>query len=650
MSHVQIFGNRNVLKNLTMVDLCDVHGSLSLAGGVNLVMDGASNRVEGFHMTIKGSYPYGYGDCFGKGATWTIKHSKHSGLLVRGESNHVKNCTLIQRSYGHCIFMQAASNPIIEGCYVEGEMRSTDDMLAEAGTGSPADLINFMTVWGYPLPPGYTKSTTEAGIRAYNAGNTYIDGLWYSRGTSNPTIIDNTLVNTRVGVTLTHASGTKYVSGCTAIGTERGYAIGSGIIENCSADVEFGPAFGVDYESDDGVVADIAILPHSGRHYNGSRHFAYILGSDHNLTFRGMEPSPDQTLEINVGGDKRIIGQLAEIENFNADDIIVNNLTGYPLILDDDELPVWTSYQAGYPDPMVSLNTGSVTGRQVRIQLRGTDPLSLAEVQIYGSRVDPAPDIAVATTVSMDAPTVSSNDLAQTHYFRSSATGGGRASRHAQLFNGEIGNKDGEAGDAGEVELTSNNSVTVTLDTSIHTNGYDVTGIRTCFGWDTSGGGRANQGYEVILTGVDGLSETWAGPATWEPNAPIPYYWTTVTLEERAGGLIASGIKAVTFNMTDNANTGGAVVAREIDLFGTPTVAPVDPMPSFVSDGMMVSNGLLVAQVAGALGEAYMVEWAPSLTQPWELLDFVGPLGSTPFILSVPTTNLTGFYRVQWSP
>ncbi len=493
---LQTTGNDNVLLNLTMVDDGTVDDD-PVDGCVNVVMDGRNNRIEGFHMSIKGSYPYGYGDSFGKGGSnVTIPHNKHSAFLIRGESNHAKNCTLIHRSYGHAMFMQAASNPIIEGCYIEGEMRSTDDMLAE--TSGPAYDIDFMTTWGYRLPPGYMKSTGEGGIRAYNAGETLIDGVEYDRGTSNPTIIDNTIVNMRTGVTLTHASGTKYVSGCSTIGCERGYAIGSGIIENCNSDVQYGPAFGVDYESDSGVTADITIIPHVGPHYNGSRHFAYIYGSNHNLTFRGTVFNPEQDLEINVGGDKRIESALYTNIILSANGIVINNLTGYPLILDgaasditgqsagtvtnngtgnsivmktwsvtsnltfygeatqsstsydalaslaidqntsgefgegsvthtanedqpwwridlkrtvdiseiriwnrtdsnsgrlsdydvtvfdQNEQVVWTSYQENNPDPMVSLNTGSVTGQVVMIQLRGSERLSVAEVEILG--------------------------------------------------------------------------------------------------------------------------------------------------------------------------------------------------------------------------------------------------------------------------
>lgn len=332
---LQIIGNHNVLKNLTMVDVGSVDDAPN-DRGTNIVMDGAHNRIEGFHMTIKGSYPYGYGDCFGKGGNTVIKHRKHSALLIRGDHNHIKGCTLIHRSYGHGIFMQAANNPTIEDCYVEGEVRTTDDMLLEEGTGSPADLVDFKTIWGFRLPKGYTKSTGEAGIRAYNAGETIIDGVEHSRGTNDVTILNCRIKEMRVGVTLTHATGKKYVEGCEAIGTERGYAIGSGDIVNCSADVQHGPAFGVDYERDSGVNADITILPHgdpSRGNHNGSKHVAYITGKNHNLTFRTTATEFEQELEINVGGERRIISSATSDDDYSASNITINNFTGYPMIL-----------------------------------------------------------------------------------------------------------------------------------------------------------------------------------------------------------------------------------------------------------------------------------------------------------------------------
>jgi len=44
---------------------------------------------------------------------------------------------------------------------------------------------------------------------------------------------------------------------------------------------------------------------------------------------------------------------------------------------------VWSSFHAGSVDEFVSIPVG-VTGRYVRVQLQGTNPLSLAEVQVFG--------------------------------------------------------------------------------------------------------------------------------------------------------------------------------------------------------------------------------------------------------------------------
>ncbi|GAA3510888.1 hypothetical protein GCM10022393_25670 [Aquimarina addita] len=333
VKEIQVLGNNNVLKNLKMVDNGSVTDNPSKTA-LGIALDGSGNRIEGFHMTVKGSWPYGYGDAFGKGGSNTIiYHYKHSAILVRGESNHLKNCTVIHRSYGHAIFMQAANNPLIEGCYVEGEMRSTDDMLLEEGTGTRADDVNFMTTWGYRLPAGYMMSTGEEGIRAYNGGETFINGVRYERGTSNPTILNCTIKNMRAGVTLTHATGTKYVEGCVAIGCERGYAIGSGDIVNCSADAQYGPIFGVDYENDRNITADITVLPYSGQSYNGSKHLAIVIGSGHDLTFKSTIDNPDQSLKLNVGGDNTTIGLRSNDENYTASNININNLTKYPLVL-----------------------------------------------------------------------------------------------------------------------------------------------------------------------------------------------------------------------------------------------------------------------------------------------------------------------------
>ncbi|WP_372757720.1 T9SS type A sorting domain-containing protein [Mariniflexile sp.] len=331
---IQILGNNNVLKNLKWVETGNTR---PVNRATTMVIDGRDNRVEGFHVTVRGSYPYGYGDAFGKGGTDTvIKHYKHSGILIRGLRNHLKDCTIISRSYGHIVFMQAASYPKVEGCYIEGEVRSTDDMLAE--TSGPAYDKDFMTSWGYRLPPGYTMSLQEEGIRAYDAGTTFIDGEVIQRATDNPTVINCTVKYARGGVTLSHAKGTKYVENCETIGCEQGYAIGSGTIVNSRSDAQYGPVYGTAYSSDSGVTADITILP-SSTDANGSKQIAYIGGKNHNLTFRSSETNPDTNMYLKMSGVNSGVRSLlsdGSTGGLTSTNIIVNNLTGYTLLMDTE--------------------------------------------------------------------------------------------------------------------------------------------------------------------------------------------------------------------------------------------------------------------------------------------------------------------------
>lgn len=332
VNEIQILGNNNTLKNLTLEDIGTTAPS---SRAQSIVMDGRDNKIEGFNLTIRGSYPYGYGDAFGKGGGSVIAHRKHSGVLIRGLRNHLKDCNIISRSYGHIVFMQAASYPTIEGCYIEGEMRTTDDMLLEEGTGSPADKVDFQTVWGYKLPAGYMMSLQEGGIRAYNAGTTYIDGVEIQRGTDNPTILNCTIKNARTGVTLAHATGTKTVDGVTVLGCEQGFSIGSGTISNCSGDAQYGPLLSFAYSSDSNTTAHITVLP-ATNHYNGSETLAYIGGSGHNITLEGEDPNSN--LRIQVGGEKnnvRLLGVTSSQNPLSASNLTFTNLTDIPVSLSD---------------------------------------------------------------------------------------------------------------------------------------------------------------------------------------------------------------------------------------------------------------------------------------------------------------------------
>ncbi len=340
VNEIQIIGNHNTIKNLKIEDVGS-EDDFPKYGWVNIVMDGANNLIEGTEVISRGSKPYGYGETFGKGKGYVLKHWKHSSTLVRGDNNHFKNNRIIHHAYGHFLFMQGAYNPTIEGCYIEGKMGTTDAILAEKGTGSEADKIGFKSVWGYTVPAGYTLCLGEDGIRTYTAGVTLIDGKRVSRKTGGKvTVKDCVVKHARGGVAITLGEGERYVENCTVIGCQNGFSVNSGgRIVNCRADAAFGDAFGVNYEHNRNITADITIIPYEGEKYsgNGSRQVAFIQGTGHNITLRrGEGLEIDDELIIAVGGDKRSVGQLEKDENLMATEITLVNETGYRVVVDDN--------------------------------------------------------------------------------------------------------------------------------------------------------------------------------------------------------------------------------------------------------------------------------------------------------------------------
>ena len=226
--------------------------------------------------------------------------------------------------------MQGAHQPTISRCKVKGEMRSTDEVLAEKNT--PAAKVDFMTTWGYKVPPGHVISLCEAGVRAYGEGTTYVDGETLQRKTENPTAINCEIHNMRSGVMLHQASGKKVIRGCTVTGCSTGFSIGSGDIIKCSADVQFGPVI-VLGAKDKGVNAEFTLLPFKGEPSNASGQAAVLAGQNHRIFFKGKLKKPKPAYTIQVGGDPRRIGELAEDENLDAVGVRISNETGYPVSL-----------------------------------------------------------------------------------------------------------------------------------------------------------------------------------------------------------------------------------------------------------------------------------------------------------------------------
>ncbi|MDO7171630.1 carbohydrate-binding protein [Mariniflexile sp. AS56] len=335
-------GNNNVYLNLTMED---IGMTVPTKGAGSIHLDGADNRIEGFKTTTRGSFPYGYGDTFGKGGGSVINHNKHAGILVRGDRNHLKNCTVIMRAYGHGIFVQGSHYAKIEGCYVEGELRTVGEMLQEEGTDSPADNENFETVWGFNLKDhtsDYTFSLQEAGIRAYSTGVIFDsngNSTGVDRGTENTTVIDCTIVKMRVGVnTGAEGGNNKRIENCTALACEGGFWLGNdGDVINCRADASVGPILSEDI-SRSNATYEVTILDNYIPKIGDTPYF-FAGGTNHNITIHDGTTYYNPDIKIVLGGtrpaNRFLAGSVTPPPTRNADNITFTNNTKYPVILEN---------------------------------------------------------------------------------------------------------------------------------------------------------------------------------------------------------------------------------------------------------------------------------------------------------------------------
>lgn len=224
-------GSGNTIVGLTVRNTGPNEGS----GGNTLSLEGERTTLEDATVHVFGSYPYGYGDLFGKGGPNLLSLQKQSGIQVLGSGSVLRRCRVYSRAFGHCFYIQQGGEIRLEDCYAEGQMRPTDEMLAE--TTGPAFDLGFRSVYEnrdgwYAIAPGYTKSLSEDGFRTYgNAGRV--------------ALVNCTSINTRAGFEIgapDNAPQKTSLENCVARGCERGFLIGSQTaLRRCQGDIAHGP-------------------------------------------------------------------------------------------------------------------------------------------------------------------------------------------------------------------------------------------------------------------------------------------------------------------------------------------------------------------------------------------------------------------------
>lgn len=336
-SYLTITGNNNVFRGGTFEDVypsgleevTDFSAynqnrstlAKGLSGSAVLSVSGNNNLVADTKLTIRGSFPYGYGSLYGIGSDNVYGLDKRCGILVKGKRNTIDHCEIQQRAFGHGIYMQSpADETLIKNCLVEGAMRPSKDLYLET---NPKDLP---VRSDYKIP---TKSRTKGRNRNRdnheNAGppipkDTMIplseDGIRVYTGGGSVTVENCTVKKMRGGIRLYLASrATVHNSTAIDCGNTNFNLPNGGKITGSTGNFAFAPLsdFRLSRSRQD---IELTILP--SPHSVGPHNLADILGSHHNIVFHRSQGPLDSNLRpIVIAGS----------------DSTIRNETEYPIVL-----------------------------------------------------------------------------------------------------------------------------------------------------------------------------------------------------------------------------------------------------------------------------------------------------------------------------
>lgn len=266
-------------------------------GGNNIGITGSGNRLVSFKMTVRGSFPYGYGSMFGIGSPTSYGTAKHCGIQIKAKNTELDSVEVQQASFCHAIFMQTpADNTLIKNSLVEGRVRLGADMYKETAGGiahRSGYMMHFDAAGAQlgspqPIPKDQMFTLSEDGIRIYSGGG-------------RARVENTTVKKTRGGIRLYQGSGGQVINS-TAIdcGSTNFNLPGGGTITGSSGNFAYAPL--LDFRTGPpNQTIEMTILP--SPHATGSHNIANIQGGDHKIVFhRAPGPLDTTTRAIVVTG------------------------------------------------------------------------------------------------------------------------------------------------------------------------------------------------------------------------------------------------------------------------------------------------------------------------------------------------------------
>jgi len=295
LEHFVMSGSGNTIRNGTFentypngeVEITDFvsynedRDNLANGNDVHIRMAGDDNTVIGTKMTVRGSFPFGYGSLFGIGRTNVFGLSKRGGIQIVGRNAVVDGVELYMHAFGHGIYMQEdADNTTIRNTLVSGLVRETNDILNE-GEGSLPFENDYKDEENNDIPANEVESLAEDGIRSYGQ-------------TGSVTVENCTVEKMRGGIRLYLASGAT-VSNSTAIdnGATNFNLPNNSVVTNSIGNFTSGPLN--DHRlGRSGQDIEMTILPSPNA--IGDHNITDILGNNHDIVFRRAD-GPEDTSE-----------------------------------------------------------------------------------------------------------------------------------------------------------------------------------------------------------------------------------------------------------------------------------------------------------------------------------------------------------------
>jgi hypothetical protein len=279
---IDLVGERIVFEGVTTENFGDLPGIQSRNKMFNVC--GVGDVLRDVDITTSGSSPWGYGSLYGIGGGDV---RKMNGIRVGWPAIGAKllNCRVHMRAMGHAIFVQGATDTLIEDCHVDGLLRPTNEILAEKtgyafAHGFKSTGQNYVEgVTAGPngeILPNEMISLSEDGIRLYDQGG--------GNHATGPTTIRNcTVRQMRRGICTGLGPAADRVINCEVRDcVAAGFNIGSGdVLEHCRGDAKYAEALSCPYPNSHGAKVDLEILDSRGGLANDV--LATINGQSHDV-------------------------------------------------------------------------------------------------------------------------------------------------------------------------------------------------------------------------------------------------------------------------------------------------------------------------------------------------------------------------------